>query len=217
MNSYIQRNRPWKKKVKSTFDEENEQDLVIEQARNRRMQSEPGDEDGVNFDSDMESLWEHQDKLVATLDPNEQEHYLRRLDMQRQGKFKKRCDLLGVLPFSCFRCGHLDHNASKCENFPNKILTKTKCDQCGQGGHLKEDYSGNLKDCRALRNETRRANSHFLRANPEMRAKMTDATKKSLRRTPDISRSQTTAKIVNTSEEVQEEEWENPPSDQDTD
>ena len=46
---------------------------------------------------------------------------------------------------------------------------------------------------------------------------MTDATKKSLRRTPDISRSQTTAKIVNASEEVQEEEWENPPSDQDTD
>ena len=50
------------------------------------MQSEPGDEDAMNFDPNMESLWEAQDKLVAALDPAEQEHYLRRLDMQRQGK-----------------------------------------------------------------------------------------------------------------------------------
>ena len=68
-----------------------------------------------------------------------------------------------------------------------------------------------------MRNETRRTNSHFLRANPEMRAKMTDATKNSLRRTPDINRTQTNAKMVSTSEEMQEQDWEMAPSDQDSD
>ena len=96
------------------------------------MQNEPGDEDAMNFDPDMENLWESQDKLIAALDPAEQEHYLRRLDMQRQGKFKRRCDKLGILPYSCFRCGHLNHNASQCENFPEKLMSRTKCEQCGQ-------------------------------------------------------------------------------------
>ena len=131
-NSYIQRNRPYRKKNKSVFEEENEQDIIIEKARIKRMQSEPGDEDAMNFDPNMESLWEAQDKLVAALDPAEQEHYLRRLDMQRQGKFKRRCDKLGILPYSCFRCGHLNHNASECENFPEKLMSRTKCEQCGQ-------------------------------------------------------------------------------------
>ena len=58
---------------------------------------------------------------------------------------------------------------------------------------------------------------HFLRANPEMKAKMTDATKNNLRRTPDINRTQTNAKMVSASEEVREQDWEHAPSDQDSD
>ena len=46
---------------------------------------------------------------------------------------------------------------------------------------------------------------------------MTDATKNSLRRTPDINRTQTNAKMVSTSEEMQEQDWEMAPSDQDSD
>ena len=50
-----------------------------------------------------------------------------------------------------------------------------------------------------------------------MKAKMTDATKNNLRRTPDINRTQTNAKMVSASEEVREQDWEHAPSDQDSD